>query len=630
MAKNIVSIEIDKEQYTTRPSAICDSVNETDGVPVLHIPDFNLFDGASILVEFTSEIANLSSIKSIHINPTPEFDEDFNIIGYDYSNSLVAIINPGSHSVNETIINSTDVTIENPVENNSFIAGRIYELVYRERCAHNIDDTTNTKQPAFQVINSVSYADATTALHGLMSASDKKKLDSVELITQIGDGLTVVNEDDSVENNEYVRIIQPVLGDGLTIDADSKAIKPVLGDGLIVDEDNTIQLVLGDGLTVDEDNTIQLVLGDGLTIDADSKAIKPVLGDGLTVDEDNTIQLVLGNGLSVDENNTIQPAFTIAQQSGDNGTNYTFARGDHKHDAKYVQLQSAIAQTVYTNIRSISTPLEIKTDSNICTLSIRESAYNSNSKNTELGITTSVSNALFANSVWIRNPFDNNALIMNANGLHYGGTAAGTLCKVWHSGNYNSETNKFSETSLGLVPKAPADASDALYLSAAGNWVNVSQNVNASSRGTTKTYLIGVSTTETNTTPLYDSNIYMTTSSGTLFANRMESTNGFFETSDERLKNFSEDIDCDLDRLSKLPKKYFRWKDSDDKSLHIGTSAQAVQEIYPELVNENENGDLSVAYDKLSIIALAGIDKLNDKVKSLEERLERLEKLINA
>ena len=36
------------------------------------------------------------------------------------------------------------------------------------------------------------------------------------------------------------------------------------------------------------------------------------------------------------------------------------------------------------------------------------------------------------------------------------------------------------------------------------------------------------------------------------------------------------------------------------------------------MVSKNENGYLSVDYSKLSIIALAAIDKLNERIKELE------------
>ena len=109
---------------------------------------------------------------------------------------------------------------------------------------------------------------------------------------------------------------------------------------------------------------------------------------------------------------------------------------------------------------------------------------------------------------------------------------------------------------------------------------------------------------------------------------------GFFDNSDERLKDFYDDINVDFDKLKSIPKKYFSWKSDEIKEIHLGTAAQAVKEVYPEIVNDNE-GTLTVDYSKLSVIALAAIDKLHDenqelksKISTLEERLTKLEKLL--
>lgn len=129
-------------------------------------------------------------------------------------------------------------------------------------------------------------------------------------------------------------------------------------------------------------------------------------------------------------------------------------------------------------------------------------------------------------------------------------------------------------------------------------------------------------------------NVYV----GQIISNKTQYHNitalGFYESSDARLKNFLYDIKIDFEKLKQIPKMYFTWK-SDDKEtpdLCIGTSAQEIQKIFPELVND-VNGYLTVAYDKLSIIALKAIDELyliikdlkqtNDKLKSKVEKLER-------
>lgn len=108
--------------------------------------------------------------------------------------------------------------------------------------------------------------------------------------------------------------------------------------------------------------------------------------------------------------------------------------------------------------------------------------------------------------------------------------------------------------------------------------------------------------------------------------NAIKASGGFYQESDERLKDFKDDIQVDLEQLSQLPKKHFTWKNDSKKETQIGTSAQELQKLYPELVKEDSNGTLSVAYDKLSIIALKAIDELYKRNIELEKRIQELEK----
>ena len=100
---------------------------------------------------------------------------------------------------------------------------------------------------------------------------------------------------------------------------------------------------------------------------------------------------------------------------------------------------------------------------------------------------------------------------------------------------------------------------------------------------------------------------------------------GFYEYSDETLKYFMNDIPVDFEKIKALPKKYYIWKNRETPT-EIGTSAQKVQQIYPELVTTSTDGHLTVNYGKLSIVALKAIDMLYDRIKYLESEIEKLKK----
>lgn len=86
---------------------------------------------------------------------------------------------------------------------------------------------------------------------------------------------------------------------------------------------------------------------------------------------------------------------------------------------------------------------------------------------------------------------------------------------------------------------------------------------------------------------------------------------GFFN-SDIRLKNL---IDYDYNVSDIKAISYF-WKDGRDNKKHVGYSAQEVQKVMPDAVNEGTDGMLSVNY----------VEVLVAKIAELENRIKQLEK----
>ena len=133
-----------------------------------------------------------------------------------------------------------------------------------------------------------------------------------------------------------------------------------------------------------------------------------------------------------------------------------------------------------------------------------------------------------------------------------------------------------------------------------------------------KIYLIGAE--EQGTKSLSKSHVSVYMEKGSLYAL------SYYQTSDERCKDFGEDIEIDFDKLKSIPKKYFTWKSDETKKVDLGTSAQKVRELYPELVGGDDDTTLSVDYAKLSIIALKAVDKLHEENEMLKAELDMIKK----
>lgn len=176
-------------------------------------------------------------------------------------------------------------------------------------------------------------------------------------------------------------------------------------------------------------------------------------------------------------------------------------------------------------------------------------------------------------------------------------------------------------SSIELINEATADA---------GVKIDVANDPSAGNTGYEHTGVYTGSYSKiavsSSTLPDFDNLATYMDESGVFTGGRMNAAGGFFQTSDARKKDFGSNVEIDFNALKSIPKKYFEWKDNPEAGQQIGTSAQDLLRVYPSLVNKDKNGYYSVDYARLSIVALAAIDKLNNKIEELENKIESLER----
>lgn len=221
--------------------------------------------------------------------------------------------------------------------------------------------------------------------------------------------------------------------------------------------------------------------------------------------------------------------------------------------------------------------------------------------------------------------------------VFYKGDASGTssteLLRVLGSGNVGIGTNLPSEYGHGpngriLEIKNPLvgpDIQSHLMLSSASTGGSLGgvtwAGVNLS--GEKRTGFIGNTYETTNQTKL---SFYTRSNTGVL-AERfyIQGTGNAWlqgtltQASDARLKKNIQPLASTLNKLDKINGYTYNWiNDQKDNEEQIGLLAQEVQKNYPQLVKQNDKGELSVNYSGLVPVLLEGIKEQQKQIETLK------------
>lgn len=108
-------------------------------------------------------------------------------------------------------------------------------------------------------------------------------------------------------------------------------------------------------------------------------------------------------------------------------------------------------------------------------------------------------------------------------------------------------------------------------------------------------------------------------------ANDLYVTGSIFNTSDLKLKDNIESINIDkTNELFNLNPVSFTFKSDTKKKIHYGLIAQEIEEIYPELVGNNNLGHKTVNYTEIIPLILSKMKIMQKEMDDLKVKLQTL------
>jgi hypothetical protein len=144
--------------------------------------------------------------------------------------------------------------------------------------------------------------------------------------------------------------------------------------------------------------------------------------------------------------------------------------------------------------------------------------------------------------------------------------------------------------------------------------------VNGTGTGTKYGIYASASGSGTKYAGYFDGNVYV---SGSVTANA-----GFIN-SDQRLKHKIISIQNSINHLSQLNGYHYYWKDKErDQSLQTGLIAQEVEKLFPELIQKDEKGFLSVNYVGLIPHLIEAIKELKTENDSLQTDINEIKSIV--